>query len=352
MVRRRTTAFTLIELLVVIAIIAVLIGLLLPAVQKVRQAAARTQSSNNLKQIALAMHSYQDAVGMLPHNGTWEYTWWAFGPPWQLNPPRPQMAEGCSWPYKILPYIEQQNLYNTWSFTVPIKTFLDPGRGGSGLAVDTFNPSDLQSIRRAGPVTDYAANGMVIDSGANTVAPNTVDPNWTSSPANWRLSRRRLENIADGTSNTVLIGQKALATQVYNNRGVGNFTMTNGATRGKNDEPITEGGPCVMGLTRANGPDTMWYAAGDNPNNVIFVDVIPGQRFKVRTDWTSWYRFIFEVVQDRPDLDSWNRWGGPYPGGALMAMADGSVRTIRYGVPVETVIMACTPNGGEVYNLD
>ncbi len=352
MVRRRTLGFTLIELLVVIAIIAILIGLLLPAVQKVRQAAARTQSSNNLKQIALAMHSYQDAVGMLPHNGTWEYTWWAFGPPWQLNPPRPQMAEGCSWPYKILPYIEQQNLYNTWSFTVPIKTFLDPGRGGSGLAADMFNPNDLQSIRRAGPVTDYAANGMVIDSGANTVAPNTVDPNWTSSPANWRLSRRRLENIADGTSNTVLLGQKAMATQVYNNRGVGNFTMTNGATRGKNDEPITEAGPCVMGLTRANGPDTMWYAAGDNPNNVPFVDVIPGQRFKVRSDWTSWYRFIFEVVQDRPDLDAWNRWGGPYPGGALMAMADGSIRTIRYGVPVETVIMACTPNGGEVYNLD
>jgi prepilin-type N-terminal cleavage/methylation domain-containing protein len=349
---RSQRAFTLIELLVVIAIIAVLIGLLLPAVQKVRTAAARMSSSNNLKQISLSMHSYQDAQGSLPHNGTWEYTWWQFGPPWQLNPPRPQMAEGCSWAYKILPYIEQDNLYRTWNFVTPVKTFLDPGRGGNGLAAEPFNPADLQSTRRAGAVTDYAANGLVIGSGANTSAPNTVSPNWTGPSNTWNVFKRRIDTITDGSSNTVMVGQKALATQVYGNRGTGNFTMSNGATRGKNDDPITEGGPAVMGLTRANGPDTMWYAAGDNAGNVQFVDVIPGSRFKVRTDWTAWYRFIFEVVQDRPDLDSWNRWGGPYPGGAIMGMGDGSVRTVRYGIQVETIIMACTPNGGEVYNLD
>jgi prepilin-type N-terminal cleavage/methylation domain-containing protein len=350
--RRDRRGFTLIELLVVIAIIAILIGLLLPAVQKVREAAARTQSANNLKQISLAMHSYQDSVGMLPHNGTWEYTWWVFGPPWQLNPPRPQMAEGCSWAYKVLPYIEQGNLYNTFNFTTPIKTFLDPGRAGSGLSATTFDPANLQSMRQAGAVTDYAVNGLVIGSGANTSAPNTVSPNWTGPVNTWNVVKRRIETITDGSSNTVMVGQKSLATQVYNNRGPGQFTMTNGSLRDKNDEPITEGGPSVMGLTRANGPDTMWYAAGDNPNNVTFVDVIPGSRFKVRSDWTSWYRFIFEVVKDQPDRDSWNRWGGPYTGGAMMGMADGSVRTFRYGMPVETVIMACTPNGGEVYNLD
>src|SRR5262245_65017996 len=98
----RRQAFTLIELLVVIAIIAILIGLLLPAVQKVREAAARMSCQNNMKQIVLAAHAYHDAQLRFPHNSQDEGGWdWAY----QSN------RRSWSWLARLLPYIEQGNLY-------------------------------------------------------------------------------------------------------------------------------------------------------------------------------------------------------------------------------------------------
>ena len=99
--------FTLIELLVVIAIIAILIGLLLPAVQKVREAASRTQCTNNLKQFGLAFHAYHDANSMFPYEST--------------------PTSSTNWVISLLPYMEQQNMVTTGNYQ-PVKIFLCPSR--------------------------------------------------------------------------------------------------------------------------------------------------------------------------------------------------------------------------------
>ncbi len=110
-IHSRRVAFTLIELLVVIAIIAVLVGLLLPAVQKVREAAARVKCQNNLKQIGLAMHNYISTNNVLPPNGLFVYTGSAVvqSSPWSVAS-------------RILPYIEQENLFRGIDFTTNYST--------------------------------------------------------------------------------------------------------------------------------------------------------------------------------------------------------------------------------------
>jgi hypothetical protein len=139
-----------------------------------------------------------------------------------------------------------------------------------------------------------------------------------------------------------------MATQVYSGRGGGQFTMSNGTMRDKNDDPITRPGPDSWGTLRGHSADSLWYASGTNPNNTPYVDIIPGDSFKIQSGWTSWFRFTFQVIKDAPDLDTFNRWGSPYSGGGLFAMCDGSVRTINYNVTNEMLINALTPNGGEV----
>jgi len=373
-VRSLRKAFTLIELLVVIAIIAILIGLLLPAVQKVRESAMRTQSVNNLKQIALAFHSYHDATNELPHNGCAYYDSWDFpgggtGPlvtptSWPGNQaPAPQWSAGCTWAYKILPYVEQGNLYTNWfpdwlnqnykEFFTPIPVYLDPGRAGTGFATTqkaasyTWNaPYDnaVPALNTTGPVSDYAANGLLIGSGMNTTAGGNT--NW-SNINTFQCFHRNLAGITDGTSNTIMVGEKALATQVYNNRGSGTFNTNNpvGGTQQTYDDPITCADVWLdtgMGICRGQDQDTVFWIYG------TAASPIAGTQYGMTSGWTSWYPQTFAFKKDAPDLNAENAWGSPYSGGSPTAMADGSVRMISYSIPYQTVIALCTPTGGEV----
>ena len=137
---RHSRSFTLIELLVVIAIIAILIGLLLPAVQKVRESALRASSENNIHQLVLAAHGFQDSQGYLPSNGVYPT---ATPLTDKLGWGQPTVQDSGSWAYQVLPYVEQNALYQiNWNpalnpssvaqRNVPIKAFMDPARP-SGL---------------------------------------------------------------------------------------------------------------------------------------------------------------------------------------------------------------------------
>jgi len=210
------TAFTLIELLVVIAIIAILIGLLLPAVQKVREAAARSRCQNNMKQMGIALHAYHDAYGAFPSaGGVATQVYGGTNTPAAVagTPPAYNQPGSGSWLFQILPYAEQAQVYqHTTTNTItssPIPIYFCPSRRAPAQLNTPGSPP------AAG--TDYLGNGV-----SNGTAPScTTGQSPALASGNGFVSfgifrpncvgRINITGISDGASNTIAAGEKRLA---------------------------------------------------------------------------------------------------------------------------------------------
>jgi prepilin-type N-terminal cleavage/methylation domain-containing protein len=277
--RRRRNGFTLIELLVVIAIIAILIGLLLPAVQKVREAAARSQCSNNLKQMSLAVQNCAD-------------TYQSYLPPMVgYYPPGATTGLSAGPAIWILPFIEQQNLFNTMA------SYGSAWDTQNGINMDTpktyFCPSD-PTYQPSNGLTSYGANAVVFGNGqwnGSTVTYNQLS-NGSYGYATFPAS------IPDGTSNTILWTEKLA--WCTNSNCTKQFFVS---TWMNNDVPVVgwyQTPPNVQYQTGANGTNCLGYAAATSGHTAAI----------------------------------------------LAGLGDGSVRTISQGMSTNTFNLALIPNDG------
>jgi prepilin-type N-terminal cleavage/methylation domain-containing protein/prepilin-type processing-associated H-X9-DG protein len=264
--RQSREGFTLIELLVVIAIISTLIGMMLPAVQKAREAAARISCANNLKQIGLAMHTYESTLERLPPSRVY--------PVREVWPPSQLVFEGgATWAVFILPYLEQDNLYRQWAMGWPyydqnetarltsVRGYYCPSSRGSG-GVSTFG--DVPSISPPGyanvpgALGDYAA--VVDPSGADT--PNAIKPNMQGS---FQLGTGyRFADFRDGLSNTLLVGEKHVP---QGKEGIGWWDCS--VYNGNYHQCSTRAASSLYPLT-TNPRDTGWKFGGRHTGVVMF----------------------------------------------------------------------------------
>jgi prepilin-type N-terminal cleavage/methylation domain-containing protein len=315
--RTRTSGFTLIELLVVIAIIAVLIGLLLPAVQKAREAAARAQCTNNLKQIGLGVHNWANTMGVLP-------------PGHHSNPYTPcfsydTMQPKGTWLGHILPYIEQQTIYNSglgavtagqvslWNIDQnPIKTYFCP----SDFTYFTSAPNTFVGYNYPGNGTypagyialcNYIGNAPVFGLASSGGYPYGVESPQSITSA-----------MPDGTSNTVMAGE------CYRNPLGGNPPAATATSYSPHWGGTVDYSPWIIPLFNTPG----WIGPAVNNGSICFQLAPTAQAVNYFTLST------------------------PHPGGMVTLLGDGSVRIVFGGISSTTWIAACNPNDGVVLGSD
>jgi len=341
---RRRLGFTLIELLVVIAIIAVLIGLLLPAVQKVREAAARTTSSNNLKQIALAVHNYAGAYGdKLP-------------PMVDVGTNAPTGGGLVSLFFNLLPYIEQDNIYRVFQKSAPqtyystsaaslgassniIKALISPADStASNGTQQTYSytvPSGAQplptgystSVIGQYATTSYAGNGMVFKGNTGGL-PRT---------------------FVDGTSNTIMFAERF---QVCNNGSKNTYNFWGLGIYDPNMPTFGTLAPAANLSTNPNLGTDQIAPASTPPNSTTTYNSANANTVQVRRGLTSnpaiaSYSYAFQVaprgaIKCDPAVPQ-----TPHVGGMLVGLGDGSVRSVNPSISQWTFWAACTPAGQE-----
>jgi prepilin-type processing-associated H-X9-DG protein/prepilin-type N-terminal cleavage/methylation domain-containing protein len=307
---RSRGAFTLIELLVVIAIIAVLIGLLLPAVQKVREAAARTTCQNNLKQIGLALHNFHDAYQVFPASG------------WNRAGPGNPAGKFVGWRALFLPFIEQANLQARYDFAKHwweepnlttagnrVKVFECPSVGGRVPVTTAIAKSPRPALTFPVPPgpTDYEAIMGV----QATVNPTLYATAETNRSVMFRNSAITLVQVPDGTSNTIPIVETAARPLIFRNRT-------------PRPDLFNDQGQC---WADSEGPFSLDGADG---NGVPFEGVTPspGARAMNATNYNEPYSF--------------------HSGGGNVLFADGHVQFVRETISLPVFAALCTRAGGEV----